>query len=211
MKRAEEVGDRGGVPARRIEAVLIGISTGGPPALQSLVCRLPASYNVPILVAQHMPAGFTASLSERLNRLSPLEVREARDGDPLNPGTVLIAPAGWHVTLERRGRSAVARLLEASKSSSWYRPCIDILYTSAAQFMASRTLALVMTGLGDDGTAGAKALKAAGATIWAQDEATSAVYGMPRSVFEAGVVDRVLALGDIPPALCSLMAADSCK
>lgn len=189
-----------------IEAVLVGISTGGPPAIQHLACNLPAGFGIPILVAQHMPPGFTSALARRLGKLSSLCVREARDGDLLEPGTILIAPAGWHAALEPRGRGTAIRLMDASGdgSGNWFRPRIDVLFGSAARFMASRTLALVMTGLGDDGTAGARAIKEGGGMVWAQDQATSAVWGMPRSVIEAGLADRVLALQDIPAALCAL-------
>jgi two-component system chemotaxis response regulator CheB len=160
---------------------------------------------VGIVVVQHMPPGFTKPLAERLNRICPLTIREAVDGEVVEPKKALIAPAGTHLVLKREGNHLVCRTMDASTTKTWHKPSVDVLFASIAQVVGPKALAVIMTGMGNDGTAGAGAIKARGGEIWAQDEATSVVYGMPRTVFEAGVVDRVLPLGSIPTALTSLV------
>ena len=187
--------------ARIPEVIGIGISTGGPPALQSVFERLPGDFPVPIVVVQHMPVGFTKALSERLNKICALNIREAIDGDPLQPKTVLIAPAGKHLVIKREHGNLVARLLEDSSSHTWHKPSVDIMFASLAQHVGNRALAVVMTGMGSDGTIGATAIKGQGGEVWSQDEYSSVVYGMPRSIAEAGLSDRVLDLEEIPSAL----------
>lgn len=194
-------------PARRVSIVLIGISTGGPPALQEVLARLPGDFAIPLVVAQHMPAGFTRALAERLDQLCALRVREATAGDRPEPGSVLVAPAGSHLVFRPSPQGPEIALLDSSDAQTWYKPSVDIMFASAAGIYGARALALVMTGLGNDGTSGAGILKEAGASVWAQDEATCAVYGMPRVVVEAGLADRVLPLGDIAAALTSLRPA----
>lgn len=187
-----------------IEVVAIGISTGGPPALQAVLPQLPSDLPVPVVVVQHMPPGFTRSLAERLDKLSGVRVKEAEQGEMLEAGTVYIAPAGWHLTAKAEGRGASLQLIDSSDSKLWHKPSVDVLMTSVATIFGARALGLIMTGMGNDGTAGARAMKRAGAQIWAQDEETSVVYGMPRAVFEAGVVDKVLPLPRIGPELTRL-------
>ncbi|HEY9899717.1 MAG TPA: chemotaxis response regulator protein-glutamate methylesterase [Pantanalinema sp.] len=187
------------------EVIGIGISTGGPPALQSLFSALPGDFPVGIVVVQHMPPGFTKPLAERLNRICPLTIREAVDGEVVEPKKALIAPAGTHLVLKREGSHLVCRTMDASTTKTWHKPSVDVLFASIAQVVGPKALAVIMTGMGNDGTAGAGAIKSRGGEIWAQDEATSVVYGMPRTVFEAGVVDRVLPLGSIPTALTTLV------
>ena len=184
--------------------VLVGISTGGPSALGEFLPRLPAGYDIPVVVAQHMPAGFTRPLADRLDRLCPLRVREAVRGDRPAAGDILVAPAGFHLVFRAAVTGPEVDLLDSSDAQTWYKPSVDLLFASAAKVWGARALGLIMTGMGDDGTAGARVLKAAGGQIWAQDEATSAVYGMPRAVAEAGLVDRVLALPAIGEALAGL-------
>lgn len=186
------------------EIVAIGISTGGPPALQALFEGLPGDFPVGIVVVQHMPPGFTRPLAERLNRLSALTIREAEDGDPIVPRQALIAPAGTHLIVKREGSALVCRLVDSSTTKTWHKPSVDVMFASIAQSSGAHALALVMTGMGNDGTAGAAAIKSQGGEIWAQDEGSSVVYGMPRAVFEAGVVDRVLPLQSIASALAHL-------
>lgn len=192
--------NRTGLP----EIVGIGISTGGPPALQALFEGLPRDFPIGIVVVQHMPPGFTKPLAERLNRLSPLTIREAEDGDAVLPRQALIAPAGTHLLVRREGSSLVCRLMDSSATKTWHKPSVDVMFASIAQAAGSNALALIMTGMGNDGTAGAGAIKSRGGEIWAQDEGTSVVYGMPRAVFESGVVDRVLPLPTIASALSLL-------
>lgn len=187
------------------EVIGIGISTGGPPALQSLFSALPGDFPVGIVVVQHMPPGFTKPLAERLNRICPMTIREAVDGEVVEPKKALIAPAGTHLVLKREGSYLVCRTLDASTTKTWHKPSVDVLFASIAQVVGPKALAVVMTGMGNDGTAGAGAIKGRGGEVWAQDEATSVVYGMPRTVFESGVVDRVLPLGAIPTALTTLV------
>lgn len=187
------------------EVIAIGISTGGPPALQSVFEALPSDYPIGLVVVQHMPPGFTKPLAERLNRICGISIKEASDGDMVQPRQILIAPAGTHLVLKREGGGLKARLIDSSTTKTWHKPSVDVLFASVAQVVGSKSLAIVMTGMGNDGTAGAGAIKGQGGEIWSQDEASSVVYGMPRTVYEAGVVDRVLPLPSIPQALKSLV------
>lgn len=191
-------------PNLPIDVVAIGISTGGPPALQTLLPQLPADFPVPILVVQHMPPGFTRSLAERLDKLSGVHVKEAEQGEKLQRCTVYIAPAGWHLTVKADGHGGIVHLIDSSDSKTWHKPSVDVMMASVAMVYGPRALGLIMTGMGNDGTAGAGAMKRTGAAIWAQDEETSVVYGMPRAVFESGVVDKVLPLPQIAPELTKL-------
>lgn len=192
---------------QQIDLVAIGISTGGPPALQAVLPQLPADFPVPVVVVQHMPPGFTRSLAERLDKLSGVRVKEAEQGEKLEPATVYIAPAGWHLTLKTDSRGSFVQLIDSSDSKTWHKPSVDVLMASVALTYGSRALGLIMTGMGNDGTAGAGAMKRVGAPIWAQDEETCVVYGMPRAVFESGVVDKVLPLSRIAPELTRIFRA----
>lgn len=192
-------------PTSRIELVAIGISTGGPPALQAVLPQLPADFPVPVLVVQHMPPGFTRSLAERLDRLCGVRVKEAEQGEHLEPATVYIAPAGWHLTLKTDSRGHYVQLIDSSDSKTWHKPSVDVMMASVAMTYGPRALGLIMTGMGNDGTAGAGAMKRVGAPIWAQDEESCVVYGMPRAVYESGVVDKVLALPRIAPELARIV------
>ncbi len=187
-----------------IDLIAIGISTGGPPALQAVLPQLPADFPVPILVVQHMPPGFTKSLADRLDKLSAIRVKEAEQGEKLEAGSVYIAPAGWHLTLKSDTRGSFVHLIDSSDSKTWHKPSVDVLMASVAQTHGARALGLIMTGMGNDGTAGAGAMKRCGSTIWAQDEETCVVYGMPRAVFETGVVDKVLPLSRIAAELARI-------
>jgi two-component system chemotaxis response regulator CheB len=179
-----------GVPA---EVVVIAASTGGPTALQELVAGLPAGFPAAVLVVQHIPRGFTKSLSERLDARSAVPVREARDGDPVAPGTVLVAPAGIHARLVRRGGAVVVSLDEEPRDSL-HRPAADVLMASAAEVYGARALGVVLTGMGSDGTEGLRAIRRAGGTTLAESEETAVIYGMPKAAVEAGVVDRSVPL-----------------
>ena len=195
-----------GVPhaPHKVDLVAIGISTGGPPALQSVLPQLPADFPVPVLVVQHMPPGFTRSLAERLDKLSSVRVKEAEQSEKLEPGTIYIAPAGWHLTLKSDARGAFVNLIDSSDSKTWHKPSVDVMMASVALSYGARALGVIMTGMGNDGTAGAGAMKRVGAPIWAQDEESCVVYGMPRAVYESGVVDKVLPLERIAPELTRL-------
>ncbi len=179
----------------RVELVLIAASTGGPLALQHIVPKLKGKF--PVLLVQHMPGHFTLSFAQRLNRLAAIEVREAADGDTLRAGVALLAPGGKQMELTCEGRIAIrpARLGES------YKPSADVTFTSVAEHFRGRVLGIVLTGMGADGQLGAERLKARNAEIWAQDQASSAVYGMPRAVAEAGLADKVLSLDEIAQSL----------
>jgi two-component system, chemotaxis family, protein-glutamate methylesterase/glutaminase len=178
------------------EVVVIGTSTGGPPALSAIVPRLPASLRSAILVVQHMPAGFTKPLAERLAARSALPVREAVDGEPVAPGQVLIAPAGLHMKLRKHaGRLRVA--LDEEPKTALHRPSIDVLMKSVARHYGPRALGVILTGMGADGVVGLRAIRAAGGRTLAQSEESCVVYGMPKAAADAGVVDRALPLEEI--------------
>lgn len=187
----------------RPEALLIGISTGGPEALARLLPALPASFPLPVLVVQHMPAGFTAALAERLDRLSPLTVREAAGGEPVHPGGVWIAPGGRHMAVRREGAQVRLALTDAPPENSC-RPSADVLFRSGAEVWERRLLALVMTGMGADGLGGARRVKERGGAVLVQDEHSSVVWGMPGAVVHAGLADAVVALEALPDALMAI-------
>jgi two-component system chemotaxis response regulator CheB len=176
-----------------VEVVVIATSTGGPPALQTVIPRLPASLPAGVLVVQHMPVGFTRSLAERLALRSALPVREAEDGEPVQPGQVLIAPAGLHMKLRRRGERVKVWLDEEPKSAL-HRPSADVLMASAAKVYGSRTLGVILTGMGADGVSGLRAIREAGGRALAESEETCVIYGMPKAAREAGVVDSMVPL-----------------
>jgi two-component system, chemotaxis family, protein-glutamate methylesterase/glutaminase len=178
------------------DVVVIGTSTGGPPALTTIIPRLPASLRSAILVVQHMPAGFTKPLAERLAARSALPVREAVDGEPVAPGQVLIAPAGLHMKLLKRGgRPRVS--LDEEPRAALHRPSADVLMASVARHYGARTLGVILTGMGADGVLGLQAIRAAGGRTLAESEESCVVYGMPKAAIEAGVVDRALPLEEI--------------
>ncbi|MDX1945372.1 MAG: chemotaxis response regulator protein-glutamate methylesterase [Pirellulaceae bacterium] len=176
----------GNRPPRRCDVVVIGSSTGGPMALATVIGRLPAGFPVPVVVVQHMPPVFTRHLATRLNQDSPLDVTEAVGGEALRPGQVLIAPGDFHLELVRRGTEVVTALHQGPPENSC-RPAVDVLFRSAAGVFGAGCLAVVLTGMGQDGLRGGQHLTQAGGTLLAQDEASSVVWGMPRAVTEAGL------------------------
>ena len=177
--------------------VVIGASTGGPRALQQVLVNLPAELPAAILVVQHMPAGFTRSLAQRLHQMSPLRVQEAEPGDRLARGLVLLAPGNFHLYLTQNGQ---IRLDQAPRRNH-VRPAVDITLESAAAQYGRLVIGIILTGMGVDGTAGARCIKAAGGRIIAEHESTSVVYGMPQSVVAAGLADRVVPLPAVAPLL----------
>ena len=178
------------------KVVVVGSSTGGPNALVEVIARLPQSFQTPILIVQHMPAIFTRLLAERLDQQTHLTVREAADGDRIEPEHVYVAPGDHHLTVVRENDGVCARLNQEPPENSC-RPAVDVLFRSAARTYGSRTLALVLTGMGRDGLAGCQRLYAAGATILCQDEASSVVWGMPGYVAKANLADNVVPLTSI--------------
>ena len=176
-----------------VDAVVIATSTGGPPALQAIIPRLPASLRAAVLVVQHMPQGFTQSLAERLAIRSALPVREAQDAELVSVGQVLIAPAGLHMKLRRRGER-VKVWLDEEPRGALHRPSADVLMASAAKAYGSRTLGVILTGMGRDGVLGLRAIRAAGGRALAESEETCVIYGMPKAALLAGVVDKSVPL-----------------
>lgn len=177
----------------KLQVVVIGSSTGGPPALQTIFGSLPQFLPVAFAIAQHMPPGFTKAFAERLDRNSPLEIKEAANGDRLVPGRVLIAPGGKNLVLKRRGEEVLA-LVEDPEAGQRNIPSVDVLFRSAAEVFGASALAVVLTGMGNDGARGAEVIKAKGGQILAESEESSVVFGMPKEAIATGKVDRVLAL-----------------
>lgn len=187
------------------ECVAIGTSTGGPVALSKIVPALPADFATPVIIVQHMPPGFTRPLADRLNAASKLTVVEGADGMPVRKGRVIIAPAGRQLTLRRSyGSDEVEVVLSGDDGHSLHVPSVDVMTASVAQIYGSGVLAAILTGMGQDGVAGLRRVKDCGGYIIGQDAATSVVYGMPRAAAQAGLVDRVLPLDQVAPALCEL-------
>jgi two-component system, chemotaxis family, protein-glutamate methylesterase/glutaminase len=178
------------------EILVIGTSTGGPGALAEILPLLPSTYPLPIMVVQHMPPLFTRFLSERLDSLCQLHVEEASDGAMVARGKVLIAPGDFHMRLVANP-SGVSVGLDQSAQQNFCRPAVDVLFRSAAEIYGGSVLAVVLTGMGRDGLRGAEVLKARGARVFAQDEPTSVVWGMPGAITNAGLADRVLPLNQM--------------
>jgi two-component system chemotaxis response regulator CheB len=176
--------------------VAIGSSTGGPAALMQILGSFVAAPPVAVVVCQHMPEGFTHGFAERIDRLTPFAAHEAQDGDEATPGTVLVAPGGMHLEFERRGARTVARLAAASAGDK-YAPAVDRVFASVAKHWGPDVLAIVLTGMGDDGREGVRAVKEAGGRVVAESEQTAVVFGMPQQAIRTGVVDAVLPLPEI--------------
>jgi len=191
-------------PMQRIKGrpkiLVIGVSTGGPTALGSMLPRLPAGFALPVLVVQHMPPLFTRLLAERLNLTCQLPVKEAVNGGPVEQGKILIAPGDFHMKVETSdGRVRV--LLDQSPRQNSCRPAVDALFASTGEVYGGAVLAVVLTGMGQDGLRGAGILKAQGASILAQDEASSVVWGMPGAIVNSGLADKVVALDEVVPEI----------
>jgi len=182
---------------KSIPVILIGSSTGGPGALNEIIPALPATLPSPVLIVQHMPAGFTRSLSDRLNSISPLKIKEAESGDRLLAGQVLVAPGGFHMVLDKEERI----LLHQKAAVHGVRPAVDVTLTSLVQRFGKNVIAVILTGMGSDGTHGASLLHSEGGYVIAEHESTCVVWGMPRSVVEAGVANAILPRPQIASAL----------
>jgi len=196
------------VPIRRkgsIDAIVIGISTGGPQGLKYLIPQLAEDFPVPLAVVLHMPVGYTEMFADKLDKLSKVKVMEAKEGDLLRPGEVLIAPGGRHLTFRRTADDTVAVHLDLRPFDTPHRPSVDVLFASAAEVFGARTLGIVMTGMGSDGLAGATCIKAQGGQIFTEAEETCVVYGMPASVVEAGFSDRSVPLDLMASAILEVV------
>ncbi len=192
-------------PPKRVDCVVIGCSTGGPNALQSVLTNLPADFPVPILIVQHMPPIFTKHLSDRLNQLCQLTVQEARHGDTIQPGGVWIAPGDYHMQLARIGTNLRICLDQGTPENSC-RPAVDVLFRSAAAAFGGSLLSVVLTGMGQDGTRGCEIIHEAGGGIIVQDQETSVVWGMPGAVVKAGLAQKVLPLSKIDNEISNRVA-----
>ncbi|MFA9446389.1 chemotaxis response regulator protein-glutamate methylesterase [Egicoccus sp. AB-alg6-2] len=184
----------------RVDAVVIGVSTGGPNALAELLPRLPGDLPVPVLIVQHMPPMFTRLLAERLDGTSPLRVTEAGDRQPVVAGGVHIAPGNRHLAVQRVG-TEIRTLLDDGPHENSCRPAVDVLFRAATGVYGGRILAVVLTGMGSDGKNGSEHVRAAGGHVIVQDEATSVVWGMPGAVIGAGLADEILPIGQIAEAI----------
>ena len=181
-------------PKRKAYKLLaIGTSTGGPVALQRVLTQLPANFPAPIVLIQHMPAAFTKAFAERLDKLCRISVKEAEDGDMLRPGLALLAPGGKQMMIDGRG---TVKILPGDERLN-YKPCVDITFGSAAKSYGDKVLSVVLTGMGADGREGARLLKQGGSTVWAQDEASCVIYGMPMAIVKANLADAVYSLDEI--------------
>lgn len=194
----------------RVEAIAIGVSTGGPSALEKVLPRLPKDFPVPLLIVQHMPKLFTAALAERLDGRCALRVREGYHGASVEPGTIWFAPGGsqMEVATSANGSGTVLRLSPGDPESN-YRPAVDTLFSSFAKRYGPGGVGLVMTGMGSDGLAGSLAIRSAGGAVLVQDEATSAIWGMPGRVAETGMAAATLPLEEIAAELMRRAARGS--
>jgi two-component system chemotaxis response regulator CheB len=186
--------------ATRIDLVAIASSTGGPNALGELLPQFPKDFPVPVVIVQHMPASFTKLLAARLNGLSPLQVQEGQAGQALEKGQVWIAPGDFHMTVSRQGLKSVLGLNQDPAENSC-RPAADVLFRSVANTFKESVLAVVLTGMGSDGTLGSSAIRKAGGAVIVQDEASSVVWGMPGSVVAAKLADRICPLHAVVPEI----------
>jgi two-component system, chemotaxis family, protein-glutamate methylesterase/glutaminase len=196
------------MPLTPPRVLLIGASTGGPQALNAIVGHLGSVLErAPVLITQHMPATFTAIMAEHLARIAKCPVREAREGEEINAGTIYVAPGGKHMKVARRNGIAVV-MLDEGALINFCKPAVDPLFASAAEVWGPKVLALVLTGMGSDGLRGAQSIVAAGGNVLAQDEETSVVWGMPGQVAHAGLCSAVLPLAEIAPRLTRLFTGE---
>lgn len=188
----------------RLDALVIGTSTGGPNALAAMLPQIPVDFPLPIFIVQHMPPVFTARLAERLNQLCPITVVEAKDRMVVEPGKAYLAPGDFHMTLRRQGTSTVIVLNQEPPECSC-RPAVDVLFRSASQLYAANLMSVVLTGMGQDGMKGCEVIRKAGGYVIAQDEQTSVVWGMPGAVTRSGLAHQVLPLERIGKEVVSIV------
>ncbi len=188
-----------------VDAIVIGISTGGPQGLKYLIPEFAKNFPVPIAVVMHMPVGYTEMFADKLNTLSNLKVMEAKEGDRFHAGVVLIAPGGWHLTFRRNPDKSVVVHLDLRPYETLHRPSIDVLFESAAEIFGARTLGVVMTGMGSDGLMGASCIKAQRGHVFTEAEESCVVYGMPAAVVEAGFSDRSVPMGLMARAIMEVV------
>lgn len=186
------------IPQIGYKSIAIGISTGGPLSLQKIIPLLSERIQVPIFIVQHMPPKFTKSLADRLNGLAKLNVKEAENGEPVEKGTIYIAPGGFHMTVQKNGHSIPQIAISEQPANTLHRPSVDVMMNSVINLYGKYTLGVIMTGMGKDGFEAIKNLKGIGGYSIAQDEQSCIVYGMPKAVVDAGFADNILPLEKIP-------------
>jgi two-component system chemotaxis response regulator CheB len=202
--RANQIHERKAIiprRAERVDIVAIGVSTGGPNALAELIPALPGDFPVPIVIVQHMPPIFTHLLAERLSTQSQITVEEGAPAKAIKPAEAWVAPGDYHMVVAREGTTVRLHTHQGPPENSC-RPAVDVLFRSVAEVYQSHALAIVMTGMGQDGYRGSEHIRDAGGQVLAQDEATSVVWGMPGFVAHAGLADKVLPLGELAPEIC---------
>ncbi|MBB5218606.1 MAG: chemotaxis response regulator protein-glutamate methylesterase [Treponema sp.] len=188
-----------------IDIVAIGISTGGPNALREVLAKIDPKFPKPILIVQHMPAGFTKEFASSLDRICPLNVKEAEDGDLIHPGQVYVAPGDYHIKVEKSTLCNVIRLSQEPQRNG-HRPSADVLFESVAKMYKNRALGVIMTGMGKDGAVELAEMRKQGAWTLGQDEKSAIVYGMPRAAFELGAVQKQVSLEDMASEMNKLLA-----
>jgi two-component system, chemotaxis family, protein-glutamate methylesterase/glutaminase len=184
-------------PARNVDIVVLGVSTGGPQALRYLLPQFARDFSVPLVMVLHMPAGYTGPFAEKLAEVSTLTVKEAFEGCPVIAGQALLAPGGQHLSFQRNPGGSVRIHLSHKPPGKPHKPSVDVMFQSAAETYGSRVLGVVLTGMGNDGTQGASWIKSQGGMVLTESEASCMIYGMPRSVVEAGLSDGEVELGSI--------------
>lgn len=198
----KRISPRPAVKKGKYEIVGIAVSTGGPPALQAVLSGLPQDFPLPIVIVQHISKGFTAGLAEWLNSLSKIKVKEAHDEEELKPGVAYFAPSDYHLIINNEGK---VELLEKDFPRTYNKPSADVMLNSLAEVYGPACIGIIMTGMGKDGAGGIRAIKKVGGFTFAQDEATSIIYGMNKVAIEEGSVEEVLPLAEITPALIELV------
>jgi two-component system chemotaxis response regulator CheB len=196
------LGRPGAEIGQKIDMVAIGSSTGGPPALQQIFSAFGHKYPFSVVVSQHMPPGFTKAFADRLNRSSAFDIKEAADGDLVIPGRILIAPGGKNLVFEARGEKVTARIIIPSEADR-YVPSADIMFESCSAIYKKRVVAVILTGMGNDGSKGILAIKDQGGYVIAESEESAVVYGMPRAAVETGLVDKSVLLHHVANEIVS--------
>jgi len=191
---------------KKYKLLAIGTSTGGPVALQKILTQLPSDFPLPIILVQHMPATFTSAFANRLNTLCKITVKEASDGDVLKPGCAYLAPGGRQMILNGSESLTKLKVIEDNSTRIAFKPSVDISFGSAAKIYKDSVLGIILTGMGSDGKEGTRMLKNTGATIWAQDEESCVVYGMPQVVTKAGISELSLSIDEMTPSILKEIA-----
>ncbi len=204
LEQSRQVGKTGFFSNKKVEIIAIGASTGGPTAIQSILTRLPDKFPCAIVVSQHMPRGFTRQFAERMNKLSLLEIKETEQGDLIEPGKVIICPGGHHMVFEQTRKGIIA-LIKKSSPEDRYVPSIDLMMKSIAEKFGSKTMGILLTGMGNDGKEGMLDIKDRGGFTIAESEESSIVFGMPREIILAGGADTILPLEKIPAEIMKKM------